>query len=168
MTGKEYYLAGLNELARVIYERNVRAGFYEEDKVRQLDGMLMNVVGEAAEAQEEWRRGKGFDETYWAVNAEVGDMFQWSEEGLQVRNYDWDYRFSNDVPKWLPMTPERLRNMPNMIRHLKPEGIPSELADIIIRVLDICAYHGIDIAHAISDKMAYNETRPYRHGDKRS
>ena len=165
-----YYLAELNELARVIYERNVRLGFYEEDKVRPLDGMLANVHGEVSEALEEWRKGKDFDETYWRVNAEVGDMFRWTkDEGLQVKNYEWDYKGGDSsVPEWLPMTPERLRNMPNMIRHLKPEGIPSELADIIIRVLDICAYHKIDIAHAISDKMAYNETRPYRHGDKRS
>jgi hypothetical protein len=66
------------------------------------------------------------------------------------------------------MTPELLRNMPNFIRHLKPEGIPSELADIIIRVLHMCAFYKVDIAHTLADKMAYNETRPHRNGGKRS
>lgn len=50
----------------------------------------------------------------------------------------------------------------------KPEGIPIELADVIIRVLDICAHHEIDIDHAVALKMAYNRTRTYRNGGKRS
>lgn len=50
----------------------------------------------------------------------------------------------------------------------KPEGIPTELADIIIRVLDMCAWYEIDIEDAIRIKMTYNATRPYRNGDKRS
>jgi NTP pyrophosphatase (non-canonical NTP hydrolase) len=49
---------------------------------------------------------------------------------------------------------------------LKPCGIPSEMADIIIRVLDFCALHGIDIEKAIAEKMAFNRTRPHRHGGK--
>lgn len=50
----------------------------------------------------------------------------------------------------------------------KPEGIPSEFADIIIRVLDICAHYEIDIEQAIIKKMEYNLGRPYRNGNKRS
>lgn len=39
----------------------------------------------------------------------------------------------------------------------KPEGIPIELADVIIRVLDYCGYAGIDIDAAISQKHEYNK-----------
>ncbi|MEK8133136.1 hypothetical protein WMW72_35260 [Paenibacillus filicis] len=49
----------------------------------------------------------------------------------------------------------------------KPCGIPSELADIVIRVADMCGYYGIDLEKAISEKMAYNATRPHRHGGKK-
>lgn len=49
----------------------------------------------------------------------------------------------------------------------KPEGIASELADVIIRVLDLCAGHKLPIEEAIEAKCAYNDTRPYRHGGKR-
>jgi len=49
----------------------------------------------------------------------------------------------------------------------KPEGIPTELADIIIRVLDTCAYYGIDIDSFMALKLKYNEGRSYRHGGKR-
>lgn len=48
----------------------------------------------------------------------------------------------------------------------KPVGVPSELADVVIRVLDLCGYIDVDLESAIIDKMAYNTTRPYRHGDK--
>lgn len=48
----------------------------------------------------------------------------------------------------------------------KPEGVPSELADVVIRILGMCARHEIDIADAIIRKMAYNETRPFMHGGK--
>jgi NTP pyrophosphatase (non-canonical NTP hydrolase) len=50
----------------------------------------------------------------------------------------------------------------------KPLGIPIELADVIIRVLDFCGRHDIDIDQAIKLKMAYNKTRPYRHGGKKA
>ena len=50
----------------------------------------------------------------------------------------------------------------------KPEGIPAELADVVLRVLDFCGRHGVDIALAINEKHRYNQTRPHRHGGKRA
>lgn len=49
---------------------------------------------------------------------------------------------------------------------VKPEGVPVELADTIIRILDFAARHAIDMEYALAVKMKYNETRPYRHGGK--
>lgn len=46
----------------------------------------------------------------------------------------------------------------------KPEGIPTELADILIRLLDTAAHLGIDIAAAVAEKHAFNKTRPHKHG----
>lgn len=48
----------------------------------------------------------------------------------------------------------------------KPIGLPSELADIIIRTLDLCGALGIDIEQAVEAKHAYNCTRSHRHGGK--
>ena len=49
----------------------------------------------------------------------------------------------------------------------KPEGLPSELADVVIRVMDLCGNLGIDLQAEIERKHAYNRTRAYRHGGKR-
>ncbi len=49
---------------------------------------------------------------------------------------------------------------------VKPEGVPFELADAIIRIFDMCGYYGIDIESAIRIKHKFNKTRPYKHGGK--
>jgi NTP pyrophosphatase (non-canonical NTP hydrolase) len=41
-----------------------------------------------------------------------------------------------------------------------------ELADVVIRVLDLCAFKGIDIESHIEAKMRYNAMREYKHGKK--
>ena len=48
----------------------------------------------------------------------------------------------------------------------KPCGFGSELADTVIRILDMSAYLEIDLEHEIINKLAFNKTRPYRHGGK--
>lgn len=46
----------------------------------------------------------------------------------------------------------------------KPEGIAAEFADVIIRVLDTMQSLGVDIDAVVTEKMTYNESRPYKHG----
>lgn len=48
----------------------------------------------------------------------------------------------------------------------KPEGVPSELADVVIRVLDFCFTEGIDLESIIDTKLAFNATRERLHGRK--
>lgn len=52
-------------------------------------------------------------------------------------------------------------------RSEKPVGFPSELADIMIRVMDLAGYLQIDLETEIAQKMLYNIGRPYKHGGKR-
>ena len=48
----------------------------------------------------------------------------------------------------------------------QPEGVPSELADIVIRALDAAGAWGIDLESVIEEKLAFNVTRGHRHGGK--
>ena len=50
----------------------------------------------------------------------------------------------------------------------KPLGIPTELADVVIRCMDTAEALGIDLEAAIVLKHQYNATRAYRHGGKKA
>lgn len=54
--------------------------------------------------------------------------------------------------------------MDDKLTHRK--GTEVELADCLIRILDCAAYMDMDIHGAVMEKLAYNRTRPYKHGKK--
>ena len=45
-------------------------------------------------------------------------------------------------------------------------SVEVELADCIIRIMDIAYKRGWNVAEALVEKAEYNKTRPYRHGGK--
>jgi NTP pyrophosphatase (non-canonical NTP hydrolase) len=49
----------------------------------------------------------------------------------------------------------------------KPEGIPVEFADVVIRIADQAGERGIPLLRAIEEKLAFNKTREHRHGNKK-
>lgn len=44
--------------------------------------------------------------------------------------------------------------------------VVEELADVLIRIFDLCGARGYDLEGAVRRKMDFNKTRPYRHGGK--
>ena len=60
---------------------------------------------------------------------------------------------------------EAHRNDKEFDDHL-PEhnAISVELADVIIRIMDVAGQMNLNIAEAILDKIEYNSNRPYKHG----
>lgn len=103
---------------------------------------LMLKVTELSEALEEVRGKAPLQEVYYS-----------GESGLAT--FKGSYK---EVQTWLEEQGEKSKP--------KPEGVPVELADAVIRIFDFCAFFGIDLVGAIRMKMAYNEGRPYRHGGK--
>lgn len=45
-------------------------------------------------------------------------------------------------------------------------NLEEEVADIIIRALDLCSRHGLDPDEICHAKLAYNASRGYRHGGR--
>lgn len=101
----------------------------------------------------------------WQINEDKG----WHEK---------ERRFDGDIALIHSEASEALEHWRNE-RHLteifytedkpnKPDGIPIELADIIIRALHLAAIHKIDIEAAMKLKLEYNTTRSHRHGGKKT
>lgn len=107
------------------------------DDERTFGELIALCHSELSEALEEYRRGKKPDEVYFTCTN--------PGEGCGVLatecNSDCDYLG-------------------------KPEGIPTELADVVIRVFDMCHHYGIDIESILKEKHAFNKSRPYKHGGK--
>lgn len=48
----------------------------------------------------------------------------------------------------------------------QPEEVTEELADVMIRILDLCGHMEMPLGYILVRKMEYNMTRPYKHGKK--
>lgn len=51
--------------------------------------------------------------------------------------------------------------------HIDTSGAEEELADAIIRIMDMSYTRGFNIPKALFLKLAFNKTRKYRHGGKK-
>jgi NTP pyrophosphatase (non-canonical NTP hydrolase) len=126
----------LNKLRNEIHQNAVEHGWWDEK--RTFGDIISLCHSELSEALEEFRNGHKPQKIYFSCSKKSGDC-------------------------------NTIRTQPYMCEgceNRKPEGIPIELVDCIIRILDYCGKEGIDIEEAIRIKHEYNKTRPYKHGGK--
>jgi hypothetical protein len=150
----------LNTLAKQAHATAVEKGFYP-DEGRIVFELLALIHSEVSEALECVRKGQLTAEVHAkgaAVPVRVG---QNGHLQVELENVAWNPQ--GQAFTWYELTPERAQLLGI---ELKPVGLPSELADIIIRTLDLAAFLGIDMDKAIVEKLTYNATRPHKHGGK--
>lgn len=99
---------------------------------------IMLVVTECAEAVEELRNDKP-------------PIYQYKKTRDPL---------TDNVIKLFPSSPDWDENV-------KPEGTLIEMADVVIRSMDICESQGWDLENAIRIKHKFNKTRPLLHGGKK-
>lgn len=140
---------GLNGLRDRIHATAKEKGWWEDE--RDLGTILMLCVTELAEALEEYRNGHSPTEVYYRHKHPITGEEIITDTYISV------------FPKY---TREESYIAEPLKSYGKPEGVPVELADCIIRILDFCGYTGIDIQDVLHQKLDYNDTRSYKHGGK--
>lgn len=171
----------LNELAKEAYENSKAKGFWEKEPNRLAEKIAL-MHSELSEALEEVRANKPPGFIYWKDEREYGLDYvlgQIKEEcaadvsrGNAIAN-DIAYDLIEDFMKKLYEVGYTLKGKSIVGEYtedtpatVKPEGFPVEVADLIIRCLDVCGRYEIDIERAIRLKMAHNATRSKLHGGK--
>ena len=97
-----------------------------------------------------WENDRPFSEGIALMHSELSEALEeWRKHGMDSQAMIYPYTvFSEPAGA------------------VKPEGVAVELADVLIRIGDWCGKHNIPLEEALRAKMAYNKTRPHRHGGK--
>lgn len=112
----------------------------------------------------EWARGHGFwdeGEQRMTVDGCMGT------EDVRVKTRPWNFGEKVAlIHSELSEALEAHRKDPQAMDKHCPHhpAVAVELADAVIRILDLAEKLQIDLGQAILDKMAFNKTRPHKHG----
>ena len=126
----------INELSKEVHANAKAKGFFDDEK--NIGEMLCLIHSETSEALECDRKNK-----YYELPIIKG--------GLNVKE-----AIKEDSDSWYKTYFE------NAVK----DTFEDELADIMIRVMDLAAFKGVDLETHIKAKMRYNSLRPHKHGKK--
>lgn len=86
------------------------------------------------------------------------------EDGVERNNGEMLALVHSEISEAL----EALRKDPDAPDEKVPDfnKVETELADAVIRIMDLAAARGWRVAQAMEAKHAFNKTRPYKHGKK--
>jgi len=91
----------------------------------------------------------------------------WQEEvHRNAVEHGWYQGNTRGVPELLCLIHSEVSEALEAYRNRDVPGFAEELADVAIRLLDMCEYMAIDLEPEISKKHEKNKLRPFRHGGK--
>jgi NTP pyrophosphatase (non-canonical NTP hydrolase) len=114
-------------------------GFWDTE--RNVSEMLMLIVSEVAEAQEALRKNHYANQEVVDSLAQDLELDRTDEEFL-LKALVWKGKFEDNIKS----------------------TFQDEIADVAIRLFDLCGGMGIDLEKHIEMKMKYNSMRGYKHG----
>jgi NTP pyrophosphatase (non-canonical NTP hydrolase) len=116
-------------------------GFWDEE--RNVPEMLMLVVSELSEALEALRKN------HYADDVAVKELYR----DIELDVTDEEFKFMKEP--WKAGFEKNIKS-----------SFEDEIADVAIRLFDLCGGLNIDLQKHIELKMKYNSMRPYKHGKK--
>lgn len=124
-----------------------------------------NTLNALADYIKEWREGKGFDTSWHSVPEKLMLIVTELAEAMEAYRH-----FTREALNHLELHhgqwPSRTgRNDSEPFARLL--NFKEELADTLIRLLDLTASLGIDIEYEVAKKMAENRNRPTKHNKER-
>lgn len=132
----------------------------EEEIQRRKELQLGAVLGEAQEWVVAWTKRKGWFNDGRSFGDDMSLLHSEISEALEAfRERDFEAWVDHDGT-CLMQSGGACTCTP------KPQGVASEFADELIRLLDCCARYDVDLSAEFTRKMQYNETRAFRHGGK--
>ena len=129
----------MKNLISQAHEMAKSKGFWEGE--RNKPEMLMLVVSELAEALEALRKDHYADQDVVESLSHDLELDRTDEEFL-LKAINWKTSFEQGVKS----------------------SFEDELADVAIRLFDLCGGLGVDLEKHIEMKMKYNSMRGYKHG----
>lgn len=119
-------------------------------------GIMQKLVRQVNEDNGWFETDRTFGDEVALLHSEVSEALEEFRSGNTGRMYK-----SNDLAK-----PTPLEDGQKYPQGKKPIGVPSEMADILVRLLDVCDRYKIDLYNEWLAKVQYNATRGHRHGNK--
>lgn len=111
--------------------------------------------------------------TETALDVAISDLGKLTLEINRANGWDvatsetWDGPNPDKIPRMLALAHSELSEALEAYRKGDKDNFVEELADTVIRVVDLSAGLGLDLAGAIVAKLKKNRERGHKHGGKR-
>jgi len=103
------------------------------------------------------------------IHSEMSEAFEAfrMDKFCEIKDKEFELNWLERLKKEMEEKPElKLRYQEYFKHHIK-DTFEDEIADTIIRLLDLCAEMDIDIEYHIEQKLYFNKTRGHKFGGKK-